>query len=61
MLRRNQPFSAETRQSVEVQTDGQEVGVGLEQRLMMVDQQYRTNLVNKENHHLNHMYDRQKF
>ncbi len=46
---------------MDVQTNAREDGLGLEQKLMMVDQQYRRDLVGKENHHLSHMYDRQKF
>lgn len=47
MLRKKQPFSSSTLQSQEIQTNASEIGYTLEQKLMMVDQEYRINLMQK--------------
>ena len=50
LLKRKYPFNGGTVKNVSIQTNPEEVGYTLEQRLTLIDQQYRKNMsASKEN------------
>ena len=53
LMKRKYPFNGGTVRTISIQTNPEEVGYSLEQRLALIDQQYRQNVVSKKENDIN--------